>query len=57
MRCLFLERFIFNPLDNWLFDFETQWYSKPTWKKITMFPLIFFFGEVSNIKRQELSRG
>ena len=53
MRMLFLERLIANPLDNWLYDFENDWYKKHWLKKIFVWPLIFIFGDIRNIKRNK----
>ena len=46
MRLLFLERLLFNPIDNWLYDFETDWNKKSRFKKIFMFPLILILGDI-----------
>lgn len=46
-----IERNIFNSLDNWCYDLEMLWYKKSLWKKIIIFPLILMCGEISNIKK------
>lgn len=53
MRCLFLERFLFNSLDNWLYDFERDWYKKSLIKKILVGPLIIMLGDIRNVKRSK----
>ena len=51
MRSTFIERFLLTPFDNWLFDFEMNWFEKSIFKKTFVGPLIFLFGDVDNIKR------